>query len=49
MGDGRVWNSMSVGCEALIKVPPPHPQSPTAVQKLAFYFLLLQEQRIHEN
>jgi hypothetical protein len=49
MGDGRVWNTMEVGCVALIKVPLPTPKSPTTVQNLAFYFLLLQEQRIHEN
>ena len=25
LGDGRAWNTMSAGCEALIKIPPPTP------------------------
>lgn len=28
LGDGRVWNTMNAGCEALIKVPPPAPTNP---------------------
>jgi len=28
LGDGRVWNTMNAGCEALIKVHPPAPTIP---------------------
>ena len=35
LGDGRVWNTMNAGCEALIKVPPsphkPHHRTKTLI------------------
>ena len=38
LGDGRVWNTMNAGCEALIKVCPPRSHKPPPPYKTLILF-----------